>query len=64
MQVISYEGEAKTREKLIPGDTPTGISADVLRIPEASVGGSTKYAKYYNIIGADLLTNGNMETVG
>ena len=62
MSEISYEGEAKTREKLIPGNTPTGISTDVLRIPVAGVGGPDKHAKYYNVIGPDLLTNGNMES--
>lgn len=64
MQTMAYEGEAKTREKLVPGNTPTGVSDDIRTIPVASVGGADKYAKYYNVIGADLLTNGNMETAG
>ena len=61
MQVISYEGEPKTREKLIPGNTPTGISDAVRTIPVAGVGGPDKHAEYYNMIAADLVTNGNME---
>lgn len=60
MPEIPYHGEPKTREKIIPGDTPTGISDAIRTIPVASVEGG-KQAKFYNVIGADLLTNGNME---
>jgi len=52
MNVIEYYGEIMTREKLIPGNTPTGLTAGVRLID--------KY--FYQLSGADLLTNGNMET--
>ena len=49
--VFGYDGEAYTREKLIPGDTPTGISDDIRLIPK----------DYYRVTGVNLLTNGTME---
>lgn len=52
MNVFAYDGEPFTHERLIPGSTPTGITAGVRTID--------KY--YYRTLGADLLTNGNMET--
>lgn len=58
MEIFAFEGESKTREKIIPGNTPTGISAAIRLIPDA---GLQKQAKLYNVIAADLLTNGSME---
>jgi hypothetical protein len=47
-----YDGEPLTHETLLPGNTPTGISASVYAID--------KY--YYVTSGADVVSNGNMET--
>lgn len=52
MNVFAYDGEPLTHERIVPGSTPTGITAGVRTID--------KY--YYRTLGADLLTNGNMET--
>lgn len=45
------EGIPLTVERLTPGDTPTGISTDIRRIPK----------NYYRVTDTTLVTNGTME---
>lgn len=52
MQVFDYSGLPLRREKLIPGNTPTGISSSVYRMP-------SNPADFYRTTGDDLLTYGN-----
>lgn len=55
MRIYDYSGLPLTREKLIPGNTPTAISDDVKRITHLE-------RDFYRVMAADLVTNGGMET--
>jgi len=52
MRVFDYSGMPLKREKLIPGDTITGISSSTYRMPISA-------KDNYRITGANLLTYGN-----
>ena len=51
MNVFSYDGDSLTHERLLPGNTATGISAGIRVIPR----------KHYLVKGQNLVTYGNME---
>jgi len=54
MRVFDYSGLPLLREKIIPGNTPTGIASTTYRMP-------IKECDFYRTTGDDLLTYGSME---